>query len=253
MARVINGTLFVPSFTTTGTPGEWTFTGATYTNVTDATGNGAFDITTGFVLYVPASDPNTFLPVSGGCHRYLLTSVSIIDSSTIDGTMLWDEGGAEIDTPTNGDTSIISEKGPGLGLGFPVSQQVYSSLGAGIDYAAYAADARAILDGITTGGGSDKEYNEVYTALVTTSDGDFAIASGLTRNPAGAVIVTVNGVQVTIGDGTSSNCDAYFTDPSNATPRTHDAITTGDKIRWVGSFAGYELATSDRIQITYEA
>jgi len=250
-ARIINGTLFVPSFTPTINPGEWTFTGASYTNVTDATGNGAADITVGFVLYVPANDINTALPVSGVCHRYSLTALTVVNPSTINGTMLWDEGGSEIDQPNNGDTAIISEKGTGLGLGFPISSQVYPSLGAGMDYCAYSADARSILDKIMA---HTKEITETRSALLTTADGNFAFTSGsgLSHDPNGWVQVTINGNEVVVGDGTSSGCDCYFTSPSNTTPRSSDAITTGDALRWVGSFAGYQLATTDVILLNYE-
>lgn len=251
-ARIINGTLFVSNYTSTVNPGEWTFTGATYSNVADATGNGAFDITTGFILYVPANDINTALPVTGVCHRYKLTAVTASNSNTIDGTMLWDEGGAEIDQPNNGDTAIISERGTGLGLGFPPSSQVYSSLSSGIDYCAYAVDARSIIDKITA---NTKEITETRAALLTVSDGDFAFdhTMGLTHDPNGWVIVTLNGNEVIVGDGTSSNCDCYFTPPGATTPiRTADAITTGDALRWVGSYAGYQLATTDVLFLNYE-
>jgi hypothetical protein len=251
MARIVNGTLFVPSFTNTA-PGEWTFTGATYANVADMEGDGTADLAIGFVVYVPANDINTAFPIPGVAHRYVLTAINIVDSSTIDGTILWDEGGSEDDQPNNGDFCIISEQGTGLGLGFPVSQQNYPSLAAGMDMSALAADARSILDQIT-GGGADKEYTEVHMALLTTADGDFATATGLLRNPEGSLVVTVNGLQVEVGDGVDTGCDCFFTDPSNSTPKSHDAITTGDKMRWNGSLATYELATTDVIQMTYEA
>jgi hypothetical protein len=253
MARVINGTLFVPSFVATGNPGEWEIDGATYANVADATGNGAFDLAVGFVLFVPAADPNTFLPVPGLCHRYVITALTVIDSSTIDATILWDENGPEVDVPNSGDTCIISEKGPGHGLAFPVSPLVYAGLAAGLDVSALGNDFRNIVDGITGGGGNeDKEMTEAHAALTTTTDGDFAVATGLLHDPEGAVIVTVNGMQVSVGDGTTSGVECYFTHPSNNTPRTMDAITVGDRLRWMGSFATYELAPGDTVQINYE-
>ena len=53
MARIINGALTVDAFNPTGNPGEYTFENAIFNNQSDATGNGAYDVQVGFVLFFP--------------------------------------------------------------------------------------------------------------------------------------------------------------------------------------------------------
>lgn len=160
MARIINGTLLVPSFDATVNPGEYTITGASYDNQADATGNGAADLVTGFILYVPASDPNTFTLLPGVAHRYKITALTVVDTFTINATVLWDEGGSEVDAPTNGAYCIISESTTSQKFGLPASVGVYSNLPAGVDIAALDADIRHITDSLTGGGGGSGEALE---------------------------------------------------------------------------------------------
>lgn len=249
MARIKKGTLFVPAYTPTINNGEYTFTGATYANVSDVEGNGNALVSVGDILFVPAQ--NSGFTVSGVCHRYALTAVSAGIGGTLNGTILFDEAGqTEVDTPNDADTAIISEKGTGLGLGFPVSQQTYPTLAAGIDLCAYATDARNIIDKIV--GTATKELTELRPAVTTTASGDLAFSgSGLVNDPLGAVIVTINGVEVTVGNA-STSAACYFTIPANGTPKGTDAIVAGDVLRWNGTVAGYELATNDTILMTYE-
>jgi len=146
MAHPINGTLLVNEFDATANPGEWTFTGATFTNQSDFAGNGAFALSVGFVVYVPATDINTALSVPGVFHRYKLTVLTVIDGATIDGTVLWDEDGPELDSPTNGAYCMITEVTANRRLGSPISSAVYPNLSPGATEALIADDARSILD-----------------------------------------------------------------------------------------------------------
>ena len=153
MSRIIHGTLFVPSYQPTGNPGEWLIENAIYTNVSDDTGQGAYAIQTGFVVYVPAANINTQLPVPGVVHRYKITSHTVVNASTINCTILWDEGGSEVDIPHNGDYAMISEVGTGQGLAFPVSNQIYPLMKAGMDIAAIAVEEKVKIDKIQGGSG----------------------------------------------------------------------------------------------------
>lgn len=146
MPRVINGTLFVSGFDTTANPGEYTFTGGVYDNQSDATGNGAADIAVGFVLFIQATDVALATPVPGVAHRYKLTSVTVINSFTIDGTILWDEDGAEVDVPTNGTYCIITDKTSENLFGMPSAVGVYANLPAGLDISAIGTDIRNTTD-----------------------------------------------------------------------------------------------------------
>jgi hypothetical protein len=146
MARLINGALTVDAFVPTGNPGEYTFENALFNNQADATGNGAFDVQTGFVLFVPASDPNTFLAIPGLLHRYKLTAVVVTDVNTMSGTLLWDEVGAEVDAPTNGVACLIAETTTESQLAIPAIDVGYPDVAAGSTLAAILNDQRNIVD-----------------------------------------------------------------------------------------------------------
>ena len=91
-------------------------------------------------------------------------------------------------------------------------------------------------------------------ALVTTADGNAAIASGITARPAlgGYVGARVNGVAVSVGNGSKTGVDCYFSGDSGTTARAFTALAQGDVLYWQGSVAGYQLATTDRISLDYE-
>ena len=171
MNKIINGTLSVPDFSSSGV-GEWTFVQASFNYFFDFTGNGqpAADITTGFVIYVPAVHPTEFFPLTGVVHRYKLTSISNVIDNKFDGTILWDEGGDEIDRPQGGGCiCVISEAGANKRLGFPVSSQTYPDLGAGQDMYALTVDARSIIDpNLGTGGGGSAPW--VIKTVANTND-----------------------------------------------------------------------------------
>lgn len=144
----------VGSYDPTGNPGEYTFTGAVYENVSDASGSAAFDIVPGFVVYIPAQDPNTAQPVTGEAHRYVLTSVTVLTATTINGTVLYSEYDFPgTDLPLNGSLAIISQPGANKDLGFPVSSEVYNLLLPGMTQASADADLQNIIDP-NLGGGS---------------------------------------------------------------------------------------------------
>ena len=63
-------------------------------------------------------------------------------------------------------------------------------------------------------------------------------------------MVFVNGLAVRVGDGVKTK-DCYFSADDGATARAIAAIATGDKLFWVGSVAGYQLATTDLIDFDY--
>ena len=143
--RPINATLFVSSFTGTGTIGEYTFSGAAFDNQSDATGNGSLDVTVGCKIYVQPTDGNTGAPISGAVHRYKLTAVSYPDSNSLSGTMLWDEPSAEADSPTNGTYAMLAQATPNHGLSLVPSTSVYANLpsGSDIEEAVMRVDPRA--------------------------------------------------------------------------------------------------------------
>jgi len=171
MARIINGTLNVGSYDPTGNPGEYTFIDGIYENVTDSTGDGAFALTVGYVVYIPAQDPNTALPVPGEGHRYVLTSLTIVNFNTISGTILYNEiDFPGTDLPLSGSIAIISEPGANKALGFPVSQEIYSFISSGLTLAAINADARSVVDPNLGASGADIALSNLVAPTAVNQD-----------------------------------------------------------------------------------
>jgi hypothetical protein len=119
---------------------------------------------------------------------------------------------------------------------------------------------------VKAGAGISLDSNGVNAALpqvdsgsplaTAASDGD---STGITisATPAGDshVRVTVNGVGIKLGDGSTTGCDAYFDDGASGARSIAD-IASGDELLWNGDINGqgsYELETSDIVEIFYNA
>ena len=150
MARLINGSLYVSEYVPTANPGEYTFENAIFNNQADS-GSGVYALEENFLIFTLAVDTNTFFPVPGIAHRYRLSSITIVDFNTINGTMIWDEAGNEIDAPKNGDYAIVSEYSPNHGFGYPVDEVVYQ-LQTGFTTAVQNLEVKTV-DTITIGSG----------------------------------------------------------------------------------------------------
>jgi phage-related tail fiber protein len=94
--------------------------------------------------------------------------------------------------------------------------------------------------------------NKSMVATATSSDFSLACATTIAATPAQGsyVRILINGVPVSVGDGLKTS-DAYFSADGGTTARTIISIQAGDSIYWVGSVAGYQLSTSDRIDLDY--
>lgn len=109
---------------------------------------------------------------------------------------------------------------------------------------------------VDIGTGSSSAYpttsNKAMAASTTTADGQSACSTTLANSPAqhSYVRVFVNGTAETLGDGAkTSSC--YFSADGGTTARAYSAIAAGDTLYWVGSVAGYQLATTDIIAFDY--
>lgn len=87
----------------------------------------------------------------------------------------------------------------------------------------------------------------------TAADGDLASDTPITNTPVdhGYVAVNVNGLEVVVGDGVKTK-DCYFSNDGGTTARAIADIQAGDTLHWVGTVAGYELDTVDRINMNYD-
>lgn len=94
--------------------------------------------------------------------------------------------------------------------------------------------------------------NKSMAAVATTNDGDVACNTGIASTPPqdSFVLVFINGVMIEVGDGVKTK-EAYFSGNSGTTARALIDITSGDKLYWNGSIAGYQLAATDRVDFGY--
>jgi hypothetical protein len=94
--------------------------------------------------------------------------------------------------------------------------------------------------------------NKAMTASVTSADFQVACSTPLAATPAGHsyVGVNVNGVAMTVGNGTRS-APCYFSGDGGATARSWSNLQAGDQLYWVGSVALWQLATTDTIDFMY--
>lgn len=147
MARLINGELTISAYNPTANAGEYTITGAEYSNQADATGNGSNDIEVGFILYVPVADPNSGAGVPGHTNRYKITSVTQQgDGVAVDLTILYDQSTPQVDVPLNGASALLCEPTEDSKLASIPSSAIYPDLPAGSDIASLAEEARSRLD-----------------------------------------------------------------------------------------------------------
>lgn len=112
----------------------------------------------------------------------------------------------------------------------------------------------AVWKSITSIGGSLTASNKDMAASATTADEQAATATTVVSTPIGDgyVQVSVNGHAVSVAEGPAKDKDCYFADPGTpGTAKPIADIVAGDSCRWKGSIAGYQLATTDRIDFLY--
>lgn len=153
MANPVSAELFVSAFNPTGNPGEYTIESAVFNNQSDSSGNGAYDVQVGFVLYVPAMSLATAMAIPGVLHRYKFTAVDILDSATISGTLVWDEKGDEEDSPMSGCSCLLAEVTPNRSLGLIPADALYPNMTQGSSLGSLRVDVKNIHDSLTSSGG----------------------------------------------------------------------------------------------------
>lgn len=95
--------------------------------------------------------------------------------------------------------------------------------------------------------------NKEMAASLTSADFQSACATTLVAAPArsGHIAVLINGKQTTVGSGVRTK-SCYFSSDGGTTAKTFANLAAGDILYWVGSVAGYQLATTDLIDFNYE-
>ena len=224
MAKLISGSLYVGSYTPTQNLGEYIFESGLYNNQND-TGNGAFDIVPGFVVYIPATNINTGSIIPGVSNRYLITSVTVLDNVRVSGTILWDSLDLEEDSPSPGVFSIITQTTPNLKIGVPPVDNNYFDLTPGSTIAAMLNDIINIMDRL-----GNNTSKSISTILPVTVDGQTQFTLEFTPTNNTTVFVTVNGLKYVYGV-------------------TNDFIITGKLLIWTN--ISLVLDNTDVVVISY--
>lgn len=66
----------------------------------------------------------------------------------------------------------------------------------------------------------------------------------------GYVIVLVNGLGVSVGDGVKTK-DCYFSADAGVTAKSIASLSVGDELIWNGAIAGFDLSGADRVDLNY--
>ena len=108
---------------------------------------------------------------------------------------------------------------------------------------------------LTVVAGASQPVYDRFGGSNTTADGQLATTSTLTSTPNdySRVQVFVNGQQQRLGNGTKIGVDCYFSADGGTTARSLSALASGDSLYWNGSVAQFQIATSDVVEIVYEA
>lgn len=212
MAEPINGSLYVDAYTPTGNPGEYTFENGLFNNQNDS-GNGAYDIVPGFVVFISPTDLNTGLLIQGYTSRYVLTSVTVVDTVRVSGTILWDGKEPEVNMPSNGVFSIVSQTTPNLKLAIPAVDNFYTDLTAGSTLSALLNDIINIMDTLGTG----NSPRTISTMLPVTTNGQTEFTLQYPPTNKEFTSITVNGLKYVYGvtnDFTINETTLTWTDQS---------------------------------------
>jgi hypothetical protein len=97
---------------------------------------------------------------------------------------------------------------------------------------------------------SNKEMNPSNTSG---DDADSGLTITATPGNDSYVMVTVNGVQYSVGDGVDTECSYFAASGAPTTPKNISAIAANDIFVWNGTTCGFDLATTDEVSFMYES
>jgi len=161
----------------------------------------------------------------------------------------WDSAAA---APPDVVTSVFTRTGAVAAVSGDYAASLVSN-----DSAVPGADVQDALDALLAGvvaAGKPTANNKIMAASLTAADFSLACATAITSTPAGGsyVAVAINGVLQSVGSGVRTQ-SCYFSNDGGATARAFGAIVAGDNLYWVGSVAGFQLATTDQVDFYYDA
>jgi len=95
-------------------------------------------------------------------------------------------------------------------------------------------------------------YQSSLSTLTSGNNSTTGITLSNTPSQYSRVQLFVNGQLQKIGDGTFSNVDCYFSNDGGLSALSFTSLVSGNVLYWNGVSAGFELDTTDQIDIIYE-
>ena len=95
---------------------------------------------------------------------------------------------------------------------------------------------------------------DIQSSLVTSGNGSTTgLSLSSTPNNYSRVQVFINGQLQHLGNGASSSVDCYFSNDGGSTPLSLNSLSSSDTLYWNGTYASFNLATTDKISVVYES
>lgn len=95
-------------------------------------------------------------------------------------------------------------------------------------------------------------YDRANSSITSGDDQPTGLFLSQTPNDYSRIQVYVNGQLQRLGDGVTSNVDCYISSTSSVSENLVN-ISSGQQLYWNGTFANFDLSTTDIIEIIYES
>jgi hypothetical protein len=145
-------------------------------------------------------------------------------------------------------SGIIDLVWGGTATGLTVS--VNDAIGVVVDGTTIQINGSGQLTSVS--GVSTPVYDRVSSSITSGNDQPTGLFLSQTPNDYSRIQVYVNGQLQRLGDGVTSNVDCYISSTSSVSENLVN-ISSGQQLYWNGTFANFDLSTTDIIEVIYES